>query len=138
MAKLVLLASTVILATVDRSQWATSAELAVDAEAKEVTTFASGGFKENLGGIKSGNIQLNWDNDLAVGLLDDTMWTLFLANAAISFEVRAVNTARSTSNPGYTGNLIITNWTPISGAVGDVNGFSVTYPTTGAIVRNVT
>jgi hypothetical protein len=137
MAKLILTAAQLLLNTVDRSSWVTNVELAVDAEAKDVTVFTSGGFKENLSGLKSGNLAVTWDNDLAAGSLDELMWALFIASAAVSFEVRAVNTARSTSNPGYTGSVILTGWTPISGAPGDVNGFNITYPTTGAVVRNV-
>lgn len=136
MAKLILTASQLLLNGVDRSSWVTRVELAVEAEAKDVTTFSSGGFKENLSGLKSGNLAITWDNDLAAGLLDELMWALFIASAAVTFEVRAVNTGRSTSNPGYTGSVIVTGWTPVSGSPGDVNSFSVTYPTTGAIVRN--
>lgn len=137
MPKLVLVASTLILNAVDRSAWTSRVELAVEAEVKDVTVFTSGGFKENLSGLKSGNIGIGLKNDLAVGSLDELMWTLFLASAAVTFEVRAVNSARSTSNPGYTGSVIINGWTPITGAPGDVNELSVTYPTTGAIVRNI-
>lgn len=137
MAKLILTASQLLIGGVDRSTWVTSVELAVEAEAKDVTVFTSGGFKENLSGLKSGNLAVTWDNDLAAGALDELMWAIFIASAATAFEVRAVNTARSTSNPGYTGSIIVTGWTPVSGAPGDVNGFNITYPTTGAVVRNV-
>lgn len=135
MAKLILTASSLLINAVDRANWVTRVELAVEAEAKDVTVFTSGGFKENLSGLKSGNLAVTWDNDLAAGSLDELMWALFIASAATTFEVRAVNTARSTSNPGYTGSIILTGWTPISGSPGDVNGFSVTYPTTGVITR---
>lgn len=137
MAKMILTSLFTSINAVDRSQWVARSELAVQGEAKDITTFASGGFKENLVGLKSGDLALMLDNDMAVASLDETMWALFIASAAVSFEVRATSAARSTSNPGYTGNLVLTNWTPVSGAPGDVNQFSVTYPTTGAIVRNI-
>jgi hypothetical protein len=136
MAKMILVSSVLLLNAVDRSTWVAKVELAVDAEAKDVTVFASGGFKENLSGLKSGNLAVTFDNDVVLAQLDDTMWTLFIASAPVTFEVRAASAARSTSNPGYTGSVIITGWTPITGSPGDVNAFSVTYPTTGAIVRN--
>jgi hypothetical protein len=135
MAKLILTAASLLLNGVDRSSWTSSVELAVEAEVKDVTVFTSGGFKENLSGLKSGNLQIGWKNDLAAGALDELMWALFIASAAVTFEVRAVNSARSTSNPGYTGSVIINEWTPITGSPGDVNEFSVTYPTTGVITR---
>lgn len=137
MAKLILTASTILINAVDRSSWVTRVELAVQAEAKDVTVFTSGGFKENLSGLKDGTLAVTWDNDLAAGQLDELMWALFIASAATTFEVRAVSSARSTSNPGYTGSIILTGWTPIAGAPGDVNSFNVSYPTSGPIVRNV-
>lgn len=137
MAKLILTAAQLLLNGVDRSSWTSSVELAVEAEVKDVTVFTSGGFKENLSGLKSGNLQIGWKNDLAAGALDELMWALFIASAAVTFEVRAVNTARSTSNPAYTGSVIVNGWTPITGSPGDVNEFSVTYPTTGIITRAV-
>lgn len=135
MAKLILTSTYLSLNAVDRSQWVARVELAVEAEAKDVTTFASGGFKENLSGLKSGNIAIMFDNDVATAQLDETMWALFIASAAVTFEVRATSAVVGVSNPKYTGSLIITGWTPITGAPGDVNQFSVTYPTTGPITR---
>jgi len=135
MAKMILTSTFLGLNAVDRSQWVARVELAVEAEAKDVTTFASGGFKENLSGLKSGNIAIMFDNDVATAQLDETMWALFIASAAVTFEVRAASAVVGVSNPKYTGSLIITGWTPITGAPGDVNQFSVTYPTTGPVVR---
>jgi len=135
MAKLILTAAFLSLNGVDRSSWVSQVELAVEAEVKDVTVFTSGGFKENLSGLKSGNLQIGFKNDLAAGALDELMWALFIASAAVTFEVRAVNTTRTTSNPGYTGSVIVSSWTPVTGSPGDVNEFSVTYPTTGVVAR---
>jgi hypothetical protein len=41
----------------------------------------------------------------------------------------------STSNPKYTGNLLIKAWNPITGSVGDEASVSVSYPTSGAVTR---
>jgi hypothetical protein len=133
MAKMVLTASYLALAGVDRSSWCSKIELTADVEEKDITVFTSLGWKEILGGIKSGNLAITLKNDVAVGLLDETMWALF--STVPTFEVRAVNTAASTSNPKYTGSLLVKSWSPISGGVGDVNEASYTYPTSGAITR---
>lgn len=135
MAKLVLVSSFLGLNAVDRSTWCSRVELAVEAEAKDVTVFASGGFKENLSGLKSGTLNVGLKNDLAVSQLDETMWALFIAGAAVTFEVRGTSAVVGTSNPKYTGSIILTAWTPVTGAPGDVNELSVSYPTTGAVVR---
>jgi predicted secreted protein len=118
---------------VDRSSWVSKVEVAVEVEEKDVTTFASAGWKEVLGGLKSGSIAVTFKNDVADSQLDDTMWALL--GTVVAFETRATSAVVGTSNPKYTGNVLINGWTPISGSPGDVNEQSVTYPTSGAVTR---
>jgi hypothetical protein len=118
---------------VDRSSWVSKVEVAVEVEEKDVTTFASAGWKEVLGGLKSGSIAVTFKNDVADSQLDDTMWALL--GTVVAFETRATSAMVGTSNPKYTGNVLINGWTPISGSPGDVNEQSVTYPTSGAVTR---
>jgi hypothetical protein len=108
-------------------------EVTAEVEEKDVTVFTSLGWKEVLGGIKSGNVALTVKNDLAAAALDQTMWGLF--GTVVPWTAKATSGANSTSNPQYTGSLLVKNWTPITGSPGDVNEASYTYPTSGAIVR---
>lgn len=121
------------LNSVDRSSWVSKVELAVEVEEKDVTVFSSAGWKEVLGGLKSGTIAITFKNDVADSQLDDTMWALL--GTVVTFEVRATSAVVGTSNPKYTGSVLINGWTPISGSPGDVNEQSVTYPTSGAVTR---
>jgi hypothetical protein len=133
MAKMVLKASYIALNSSDLSTYCSKIELTAEVEEKDVTTFGSGGWKEVLGGIASGNLALSFKNDVAASALDSIVWPLF--GTVVTFEVRAVNTSASTSNPKYTGSVLIKSWAPITGGVGDVNEQSVTYPTTGVVTR---
>jgi hypothetical protein len=133
MAKMVLLAAYVNLNAVDLSTYGATAELVVEVEDKEVTTFGSLGWKEYLGGLKSGSLKIKFKQDVAVGNLDSLMWPLL--GTVIAFEVRLTNGARTTSNPAYTGNVLVKKWAPLSGSVGDVAEVDVEYPTTGAVTR---
>lgn len=133
MAKMVLLASYLNLNAGDLSTYTSSAELTIDVDDKEVTTYGSAGWKEVLGGLKSGGLKIKFKQDIAVGNLDATMWPLL--GTVVTFEVRLSNAARSTSNPGYTGSVLIKKWAPITGSVGDVAEVDVEYPTTGAVAR---
>lgn len=135
MAKMVLKAAYLAINSVDRSSWCNKVELTAEVEEKDVTTFASSGWKEVLGGIASGQLAIGFRNDVAASQLDETMWTLFTAGSNVTFEVRAANTAVGTSNPKYTGSLLVKEWKPIVGSVGDVNELDVTYPTSGAVTR---
>jgi hypothetical protein len=40
-----------------------------------------------------------------------------------------------TSNPKYTGSVLIKSWNPIEGSVGDEASVGVSYPTSGAVTR---
>jgi hypothetical protein len=108
-------------------------ELAVEVEDKEVTTYASAGWKEHLGGLKSGSLGISVLQDIAAGNLDSLFWAQ-LGNV-ITFEVRLTQASVGTSNPKYTGNILVNGWKPISGSVGDVATVDVSYPTSGAVAR---
>lgn len=133
MAKMVLLASFVSIGGNDLSSYANKIEVTAEVEDKDVTTFGSGGWKEVLGGLKSGTLAVEFKQDFAVSALDAIMWPLF--GTVVAFEVRASNAAVGTSNPKYTGNVLIKEWKPISGSVGDDASVSVSFPTSGAVSR---
>ena len=130
---MVLKAAYVAINGVDRSANASKTELTVEVEEKDVTTWASQGWKEVLGGLGSGSLANTFKNDVGAAALDSAMWALF--GTVVTFEVRASNAAVGTGNPKYTGNVLIKSWTPISGSPGDVNEASYTWPTSGVVTR---
>jgi hypothetical protein len=133
MAKMVLLAQYVALNGTDLSSYTKKGELTTKVEEKEVTTYASLGWKELLGGLKSGELGLDFLQDVAAAALDSIMWPLL--GTVVAFEVRASNSPVSTSNPKYTGSVLINGWNPIQGSVGDEASVGVSYPTSGAVTR---
>jgi hypothetical protein len=133
MAKFVLTAAYVALNSTDLSAYGASAQLQIEAESKDTTTFGSSGWHEELSGIKSASLALMFKQDVADNAIDEIMFALF--GTVVTFEVRATQSAVGTSNPKYTGSVNIRQWNPISGSVGDVAEVSVTYPTTGAVSR---
>ena len=130
---MVLTAAYVAINSVDRSALCKKTELAVEVEKKDVTNYASAGWKELKGGLRSGGLDLTFMNDLAAGGFDEVMWGLF--GTVVPFEVRASNAAVSTSNPKWTGNILISALKPLSGSPGDVNEASYSYDTSGAVSR---
>lgn len=130
---MVLKAAYVALNGVNRSANCSKAELTVEVEEKDVTVFASNGWKEVLGGLASGGLAVTIKNDVAAAAIDADMWALF--GLITTFEVRASNAAVGTGNPKYTGSVLIKSWTPISGSPGDVNEASYTFPTSGVVTR---
>jgi hypothetical protein len=135
MAKMVLLASFVSINAVDLSAYANSIEATMEVDAQDATTFASGGWKEILGGLKSAGLSLGFKQDVAAAALDATIWPLF--GTVVPFEVRLANAVASASNPKYTGSVLIQKWTPIGGNVGDIAESSVEWPSSGVVTRAV-
>jgi hypothetical protein len=112
------------------------AELSVEVEEKDVTNYASLGWKEVLGGLKSAELGCEFLQDFAASQLDAIMWPLL--GTVVPFEVRADQGAASTSNPKYTGSILINGWNPINGSVGDEATVSLGFPTSGAVTRGTT
>jgi hypothetical protein len=135
MAKMVLLAEYLSLNGTDLSSYTRKAEVSVEVEDKDVTTYASLGWKEILGGLKSGELGIEFLQDVAATKIDSIMWPLL--GTVVTFEVRADQAAVGTSNPKYTGSVLIKSWNPIEGSVGDEASVGVSYPTSGAVTRAV-
>lgn len=133
MPKMVLLAQYLALNGTDVSTHTRKAELSMEVEDKDVTTYGSLGWKVVLGGLKSGELGIEFLQDVAAASIDSIMWPLF--GTVVTFEVRADQAAVGASNPKYTGSCLIKQWNPIEGGVGDEASVSVTYPTSGAVVR---
>lgn len=125
----------VSLNSVDYSDHLKSATLTVDAAALDTTDFASGGWVEQIGGLKSGTLALEFMDDVAANDVDSELWALL--GTVVTFTVKATNAAISTGNPEYQGSVLVTGHS-LGGAVGDLAMKSLTFPTSGAIVRDVT
>ncbi len=132
MAVFALISEFVSLAGVDQSANFKSATLTVDAAQLDTTDFASAGWVEVIGGLKSGTLALNVQDDVADGAIDDDLWAIL--GTVVAFEVRPTSAVVGTSNPKYTGSVLITGHS-IGGDVGSLAMKSLTFPTSGAIVR---
>lgn len=135
MAKMVLMASYVEIAGNDLSEYCSQVELSVEVDEQDVTTFADLGWKQVLGGLGSGSLGLTFKQDFAASALDAIMWPLFLSRTPQTFEVRADSGPVSATNPKYTGYVLVREWKPIAGSVGDVAEVDVSFPTSGAVTR---
>ncbi|WP_329187047.1 phage tail tube protein [Actinacidiphila glaucinigra] len=133
MAKMVLTSEYLSLNGVDLSAYTKKAEVSVEVEEKDITTYGDAGWKAVIGGLKSGSIAIDFLQDFAAATLDAIMWPLL--GTVVSFEVRPTSAAVGTSNPKWTGNVLIKAWNPVSGSVGDEATVGVTFPTSGAVVR---
>ena len=132
---MVLTAQHVSLNSVDLKEYCNKAELSVEVEEKDVTTYASLGWKEVIGGLRAGELALEFRQDFAATRLDSIMWPLL--GTVVPFEVRPDQAAAGASNPKWTGSVLVKAWNPIEGGVGDDASVKASYPTSGPVTRAV-
>lgn len=132
MAKYVVTGTQVSLNGDDLSSNCARAELVISAAEVDTTDFGSGGFTEVIGGLKSGQVSLDFHSDFGVGAVSSTFQDLVGTIGTVTL-IAGNGTAASSTTPIYTAEVLINSFTPVSGAVGDLSTFSVTFPTSGEI-----
>jgi hypothetical protein len=110
----------------------TQAELAIEADDVETTAFGST-FRTRVGGLKSASVNFQFNQDFAASGLDSVFFPLL--GTAATVVIKPTSTAVSATNPTYTFNALVTQYTPISGSVGDLATFSVSWPVSGTVTR---
>lgn len=134
MAKYVVTGNKVSINGVDLSSSVARAELAMTVADVDATDFASGGYTELVGGLKSGSISIDFHQDYAAASVDATIFPL-IGTIATAVVIAGNGTAASSTTPAYTATVLVNGWNPVSGAVGDLSTVSVTWPTSGAISK---
>jgi len=109
--------------------------LDVSSNEVETTTFGTAAtvYKTVVGGILSGSAKLDFYQDYAAASVDATIWPL--VNTLGTLVIKPAGTAVSATNPSYTALVLINSYSPVSGSIGDLSSFSVTWPTSGSVTR---
>ncbi|SRR6266581_360733 len=121
----------IIINAVTISDHANSVSVPFVATDEEISAFGSG-WKSFVAGLKSAQLNIKLFDDFVAANLDATTFALF--GTTVTFEVRPTSAARSTSNPAYTGSVVVDSWN-FGGDVGKVAPVDVSWPTTGAVLR---
>jgi len=114
------------------SSYLTQVELKATANDITTTTFGNT-WVTRVAGLKEGSLTLQFNQDYAASAVDATLWPLLGSNATVV--IKPTTSAVSTANPSYTVTCLVTDLTPVSGQIGDLATFSVTWPTNGSAVR---
>lgn len=133
MAKTVVTSRYVSIGTADISSALSGASLEITVEEVDKTSLGSAGWREVAAGLKSGSVTLNFQQDFGVGGVDALLYPLVGTEATVT--IRSSSATASATNPVYSATVLISQYTPISGAVGDLQTFDVTFPTVGAVTR---
>jgi hypothetical protein len=132
LAKFIATGTKVTLNGNDFSSSCARAELVINAAEVTTTDFGSNGWTEVIGGLKSGQVSLDFHSDFGTGAVSRIFQPLVGTIGTVVL-IAANGTAASQNTPAYTATVLINSFTPVSGAVGDLSTFSVTFPTTGEV-----
>ena len=114
------------------ASYLTQVELKTSANDITTTSFGNA-WVTRVAGLKEGTLTLQFNQDYAATTVDATLWPLLGSNATVV--IKPTSTAISASNPSYSVVALVTDLTPVSGNIGDLATFSVTWPTNGTVSR---
>lgn len=120
------------LNSVVMSSYATKVTLKVDVDDQESTTFGKT-YKTRLGGLKDWSVDVDWVADFANSAVDQTIWPLL--GTVVTIKVRPTTSAISVTNPEYSGTVLISEYTPLDGSVGDLAALSTSWPGSDTLSR---
>jgi len=132
MARLVLTNVTVTFGATDLSSYVTSVTLGSTFDIVETTAFGNTA-RTRVAGLADNSVSLEFNQDYASGALESVIYPTL--GTAVSITVKPVAGAVSANNPAYSFSALVSEWTPLNGAVGELATASVTWPISGVITK---
>lgn len=131
-----LLAQSFIFNAIDLTDHSKGAQWAAEAAALDATAMGDL-WTKNTGGLKSGTVNATLLDDFAASSVDATIWAAFSTGTAVAVASKPTAAAISATNPEYQVNVLPTQWN-MGGSLGELAAKSLTWPMTGALVRDIT
>ena len=138
MAKIVLTNAYVLLGDLyDISSYVTNISLSTTHDIIETTQFGDV-YKTRIAGLGDNQANFEFLQDFSStivnpGGLENVIYPLI--GTAINCKIRPTGAVVSTSNPQYSFSLLISEWQPLSGSVGELSTASVSWPISGEITK---
>ena len=132
MARLVLTNAYVVFGTNDLSDHISSISLSTSFDIVETTSFGQVA-KTRVAGLADNSAAFEFHQDYATSSVEQVIYPLL--GTAVTCAIKPVNTTTSATNPSYTFSVLVSEWTPINGGVGELATASVTWPISGAITK---
>jgi hypothetical protein len=129
MARIVLTNVAVTFGTTDISSYVTSVTLGTTLDVVETTAFGNTA-RTRVAGLADNSVALEFNQDYATSALEATIYPTI--GTAVSMTVRPV----AGVSPAYSFSALVSEWTPLSGAVGELATASVTWPISGVITKS--
>ncbi len=147
MAKIVLTNAYVVFETTfDFSDLVSNITLSTVHDVLDVTPVQDGQiYKEVIAGVGTNSVSFDFYQDFANNSLEEFFGgepgNVLMPNRVgtkVSCQVRPINAPISATNPEYRFEALVTEWTPLNAAVGQLSTVSVTWPISGEIIKDIT
>ena len=132
MSKLVMTNANVTLGGTDISAYVASVTLSISVNEVETTSFGVGAV-QRVGGLQDNSVTLDMHQDYSA--IEGLVYPLI--GSTTSLVIKPNGTAVGTANPSYTMTPLVTEWTPVNGAVGELATVSITWPISGTVTKAV-
>jgi IMP cyclohydrolase len=137
MARIVLTNAYVTINSVNLSDHIASITLTTTDDVIETTAFGSSA-RTRIGGLADNSVAFEFQQDYAASSVEATInGTSSLVGTVTSVVVKPNGATTAADNPAYSFNCLISEWTPLNGAVGELATVSVTWPIDGNITKAV-
>jgi len=132
MARIVLTNASITFASTDISSYVSSVTLSTSLDVVDTTSFGNTA-RTRVAGLADNQVTIEFFQDFASGALESVVYPTIGTSAAVI--VKPVAGSTTATNPSYSFNALVSEWQPLSGAVGELATASVTWPISGAITK---
>jgi len=132
MPRIVLTNASVTFASTDISSYVSSITLSTSLDIIDTTSFGNSS-RTRVAGLADNQVTIEFFQDFASGALESIIYPTIGTSAAMV--IKPVAGTTTAVNPQFSFNALVSEWQPLSGAVGELATASVTWPISGAITK---
>lgn len=132
MAEFVLTDASVTVNAVDLSGKVRKATVKTSADDQDATAMGAT-WKARRGGLKDSTVSLEFNQDFAAANVDATLWAALGTNVTVV--VKPTSGALSATNPGFSGSMLLKEYSPIDGEVGSMATAGAEFVGAGTLSR---
>lgn len=137
MARIVLTNAYVTINAVNLSDHITSVTLTTSDDIIETTAFGSSA-RTRVAGLGDNSVAIEFQQDYAASSVEATInGTTSLVGTTTAVVVKPNGATTAADNPAYSFTALVSEWTPLNGAVGELATVSVTWPISGEVTKAV-
>lgn len=134
MARIVLIDAKITIGGVNLSDHITSVALSTSDDVVDTSAFGTGAARLRVAGLADNSVTLEFQQDFAASNVEATIYPMLGSTQTVVVTPTSA-TGGTATNPSYTFSALVSEWQPLSGAVGELATASVTWPISGAITK---